>query len=44
MYSKFPEISVAVCEDRQTGIENLISNSNPDVILLDDASTSFIID
>jgi tetraacyldisaccharide 4'-kinase len=37
MYSKFPEISVAVCEDRQTGIENLISNINPDVILLDDA-------
>jgi tetraacyldisaccharide 4'-kinase len=37
MYSKFPEVSVAVCEDRQTGIENLISNSNPDVILLDDA-------
>jgi tetraacyldisaccharide 4'-kinase len=37
MYSKFPEISVAVCEDRQTGIDNLISNSNPDVILLDDA-------
>ncbi len=37
MYSKFPEISVAVCEDRQTGIENLISKSNPDIILLDDA-------
>lgn len=37
MYSKFPEISVAVCEDRQTGIDNLISNNNPDVILLDDA-------
>ena len=37
MYSKFPEISVAVCEDRQTGINNLISNSNPDIILLDDA-------
>lgn len=37
MYSKFPEISVAVCEDRQTGIDNLISNINPDVILLDDA-------
>ena len=37
LYSKFPEISVAVCEDRQTGIYNLISNNNPDVILLDDA-------
>ncbi|WP_353079351.1 tetraacyldisaccharide 4'-kinase [Flavobacterium sp.] len=37
MYSKFPEVSVAVCEDRQIGIDNLISKSNPDVILLDDA-------
>lgn len=37
MYSKFPEISVAVCEDRQTGIENLISNCHPEIILLDDA-------
>jgi tetraacyldisaccharide 4'-kinase len=37
LYSKFPEISVAVCEDRQTGIDSLISNSNPDIILLDDA-------
>jgi tetraacyldisaccharide 4'-kinase len=37
MYSKFPEISVAVCEDRKTGINNLISNNNPDIILLDDA-------
>lgn len=37
IYSKFPEVAVAVCEDRQTGIENLISNINPDVILLDDA-------
>ena len=37
IHSKFPEISVAVCEDRQTGIDNLISNNNPDVILLDDA-------
>lgn len=37
IYSKFSEVAVAVCEDRQTGIENLISNINPDVILLDDA-------
>lgn len=37
MYSKFPEISVAVCENRQIGIENLISKSNPGIILLDDA-------
>ena len=37
IYTKFPEVAVAVCEDRQTGIENLISTINPDVILLDDA-------
>lgn len=37
LYSKFPEISVAVCEDRQSGIENLISNCRPEIILLDDA-------
>ncbi|PHR14865.1 MAG: tetraacyldisaccharide 4'-kinase [Aequorivita sp.] len=32
---KFPEITVAVCEDRQTGIEKL--QNKADVILLDDA-------
>jgi len=32
---KFPDITVAVCEDRQTGIEKL--QNNADVILLDDA-------
>ncbi|CAM3448920.1 tetraacyldisaccharide 4'-kinase [Aequorivita lipolytica] len=32
---KFPEITVAVCEDRQTGIEKL--QNTADVILLDDA-------
>lgn len=37
IHTKFPDISVAVCEDRQTGIEKLISELNPDVILLDDA-------
>ncbi|MEY4835396.1 MAG: Tetraacyldisaccharide 4-kinase [Bacteroidota bacterium] len=37
IHTKFKDISVAVCEDRQTGIENLISNTNPDLILLDDA-------
>ena len=37
IHNKFPDVSVAVCEDRQTGIENLISAINPDVILLDDA-------
>lgn len=37
IHTKFPDVSVAVCEDRQTGIENLIANIHPDVILLDDA-------
>lgn len=37
IHAKFPDVSVAVCEDRQTGIENLMANINPDVILLDDA-------
>jgi len=37
IYTKFPEVTVAVCENRQIGIETLISNSKPDVILLDDA-------
>lgn len=32
---KFPEITVAVCEDRQTGIEKLRNTS--EIILLDDA-------
>lgn len=37
IYSKFPEVAVAVCEDRRTGIENLMSIHHPDVVLLDDA-------
>jgi tetraacyldisaccharide 4'-kinase len=37
IHTKFPDVSVVVCEDRQTGIENLISTIKPDVILLDDA-------
>lgn len=37
IHTKFPDVTVAVCEDRQTGIENLISAKNPDVIFLDDA-------
>ena len=37
IHAKFPDVSVAVCEDRQTGIENLIATINPDIILLDDA-------
>ncbi|TVZ52098.1 tetraacyldisaccharide 4'-kinase [Dokdonia sp. Hel_I_53] len=35
---KFKELSVAVCEDRQLGIETLLTKENkPDIILLDDA-------
>jgi tetraacyldisaccharide 4'-kinase len=34
---KFPGIQVAVDADRQNGISNLISITNPDVIILDDA-------
>jgi tetraacyldisaccharide 4'-kinase len=37
---KFPEITVSVCENRVTGVENLLYSVNektPDVILLDDA-------
>lgn len=37
IHAKFPEISVAVCEDRQNGIENLLATINPEIILLDDA-------
>ncbi|NHM00892.1 tetraacyldisaccharide 4'-kinase [Flavobacterium difficile] len=37
IHTKFPDVAVAVCEDRRTGIENLISINNPNVILLDDA-------
>ena len=37
IYTKFTDVTVAVCEDRQTGIENLIYTKNPDVIFLDDA-------
>jgi len=37
IHAKFSDVSVAVCEDRQTGIESLIATINPDVILLDDA-------
>lgn len=34
---KFPEISVAVCEDRKTGIRRLIDEYHADFIILDDA-------
>ena len=37
IHTKFPDVFVAVCEDRQTGIENLVATINPDIILLDDA-------
>lgn len=35
---KFPEVQVAVCENRVTGVERLLSeNPPPDVVILDDA-------
>ncbi len=34
-YQKFPDVTVAVCEDRRTGIERL--RSSHDLIILDDA-------
>ncbi len=36
-HSKFSNISVAVCEKRVEGIQNLLNSVKPDVILLDDA-------
>ena len=36
-FTKFPEVKVAVCEDRRTGILHLIENEQSQVILLDDA-------
>lgn len=37
IHKKFPEILVAVDADRRRGIETLLKESKPDVILLDDA-------
>lgn len=34
---KYPKAVVAVCEDRVLGIEGLVENYSPDLILLDDA-------
>lgn len=36
-FRKFPQISVAVDENRVSGVEKLIASENPDVIILDDA-------
>lgn len=36
-FLKFPNVSVAVCENRVEGIRNLQSQKKPDIILLDDA-------
>src|SRR6478609_7687478 len=36
-YQKFKDISVAVDANRKNGIEQLLSQTNPEVILLDDA-------
>ncbi len=34
---KFPDLPIAVCEDRRAGIMQLQQNSSPDLIILDDA-------
>ncbi|MEM9719432.1 MAG: tetraacyldisaccharide 4'-kinase [Bacteroidota bacterium] len=34
---KFPEVKVAVCEDRRTGIERLVKEEGVELIVLDDA-------
>ncbi|MBO9594574.1 MAG: tetraacyldisaccharide 4'-kinase [Niabella sp.] len=36
-HTKFPEITVAVAEERTTAIDALLQNEKPEVILLDDA-------
>ena len=37
IFNNIPEIDVAVCEDRTTGVRKLISENNSEVIILDDA-------
>lgn len=37
IHEKYPDIAVAVCENRVKGINRLIKDSNPEIILLDDA-------
>ncbi|HRG17788.1 MAG TPA: tetraacyldisaccharide 4'-kinase [Flavobacterium lutivivi] len=37
IFQKFPQIDLAVDSDRRNGIENLIKQNKPDVIILDDA-------
>ena len=37
MKRKFPNIPIAVCEDRVVGITNILADVDADVILLDDA-------
>lgn len=34
---RFPDLSVAVCESRTTGMKQLVANIQPDIIILDDA-------
>ena len=35
--SRFPDLDMAVCEDRTTGINRIIGLCHPDVVILDDA-------
>jgi tetraacyldisaccharide 4'-kinase len=37
IYQNIPEINVAVCEDRATGINRLISEQSSELVILDDA-------
>lgn len=37
IFQKFPQIDLSVDSDRRNGIENLINQNKPDVIILDDA-------
>jgi len=37
IFNSVPNINVAVCEDRTTGVQNLVESINPEVVILDDA-------
>lgn len=37
IHDKYPDITVAVCESRVEGVNRLIKDCNPEIILLDDA-------
>jgi tetraacyldisaccharide 4'-kinase len=37
IFNTISDIDVAVCEDRTTGVQNLLESVNPEVVILDDA-------